>query len=76
MPISQQEQADLDKLKEEQHKTRDLAFMMFRDILRMDETQLRSIGQKTVEGALTNNVKAYLKILDRLVADHIKKYPD
>lgn len=76
MTITPEEQKDLDKLKADQAHTREVAFMMFRDILRMDEAQLRIIGQKTIEGAIVSNVKSYLKDLDRLVQAHIKKYPD
>lgn len=42
----------------------------------MDATSLKHCGHKSVESALLSGTQAHLKKCRKLVADHIKKYPD
>jgi len=85
MTISPEEQADLDKLKADQAHERELYFGMARDILRADEAQLASMGQRrlgdvTIDVVRAIALKSYtestLKKIDKLAKDFLKKWPD
>jgi len=76
MPISTQEQADLNKMKADQVGIYELHASMVRDILRSTPEQLRHMGQYTIEGALKSSCEHLIKDLDKLMKEHIKKYPD
>ncbi len=76
MPISEQEQKDLDILHEEQAKERRSFSSLQLSYLDMDETMLKHSGHKSVEAALLYGARDHRKKLNKLVANHIKKYPD
>ena len=47
-----------------------------RHFLHMNETLLKHSGHKSLEAALVYSAHSHVKALDRLVAAHMKKWPD
>ena len=74
--MTEQEQKDLDKLKEESNKIRQTAFSAMRDALRYDAEMLKAVGHKTNEGAAISHFKYAQQQIDKLTKEYLKKYPD
>ena len=76
MPTSEAEQRDLDAAKARVAEHQAMFFSMARDVLRMDEAALKTIGHKTIEGAIKSYVESTLKDCDKVWAAHLRKWPD
>lgn len=78
MPISKEEQIDLDIMKAEQAKVRENAFTQLRMALRWNQTEMESAGygRYTKEKMIQMMVERSLLQIDSLVQKHIRKYPD
>lgn len=76
MPISEQEQRDLDAAKARVAEIKDSTFDLMREYARMSSDELKHSGHKTNEGAVFSSLKNALKDIDKVWAAHIRKYPD
>lgn len=76
MPISAQEQKDLDQLHRDQATEQARFSSLVIHYLRMEPEMLRHHGSKTREEAIFKSTEAHKKTLEKLVQAHIKKYPD
>lgn len=74
--MTEQEQADLNKLREEQYNIMESAFSAMRDILRYSDSELRNTGHKTTGEALEYQYRHSQIRLDKLQRDYLRKYPD
>lgn len=74
--MTEAETKDLADMKEAITRERELGYMMVRDFLRMDAAQLATCGHKTKEAAIVSTMQHSLKAVDKLIAAHIRKYPD
>ncbi len=74
--MTEQEHIDLEKLKADQAKERESAFWLCCEILRADESYLRTMGYKSIEQGLRNTIERSLKKLEQLAQAFIRKYPD
>lgn len=73
---SRQEQDDLIKLHADRLKLQANFSDSIRMYLELDETGLKHSGHKTNEGAVFWAAKNHIKEMNKLVQNHIKKYPD
>lgn len=78
MAISEEEQAEIAKLRLEQDRIRMVAFSDFRSLLRAKPEDLKHMGWegRPIGDVLVHRFQHYDKLLDKLVAAHLKKYPD
>jgi len=76
MPVSPEEQADLDKMLKDQATEREHFSSYVRIILDMKEDDLRHRGHKSIEGALLFASKDHIKKLNKLAVAYYKKWPD
>jgi len=71
-----QEEKDLAEMQVKLNQIARNCMDALRHLQDLDAEQLRHRGQKTVEGATVSTYNYYQKQMDRVIADHLKKYPD
>ena len=75
-PMDPREQKDLEALHAETARLRRESFDLMRELLRMDPSDLRRTGHKTIQAALEFTVRNTLKRLDAAAKRHLAKWPD
>lgn len=74
--MEEQEKKDLEALQSAMKAEKIRCFDTCRCILNYDDTNLKFSGHKTIESAVLSNLKYYRDKIDKLVKEHLKKYPD
>ena len=74
--MTDKEKQDLEALQKESDGIRRAAFLGMRHSLGMAQEDLKNSGYKTTEDAVVATFKFAQTKLDKLIKDHLKKYPD
>ena len=70
------DQRDLDNLQVELNKVARSAMDTLRDMDWLAEDDLKALGYRTIGDAFRGTFSYYRKLMDALIAAHIRKYPD
>lgn len=74
--MTEQEQADLAAMLAECNRIRKNTFGAMRDYDRWTPEQVKTSGYKTKEDAMIEQFRYAQKQIDKLLAAHVRKYPD
>lgn len=74
--MTPEEQSDLDRLKVESDAIRARAFNAMNNALRLTPEELKNTGYKTNEAAAIGHYKYAESMIQALIKEHLKKYPD
>ena len=74
--MSDEEYKDLEEMKDKVIQCKIDAFDYMHSMLRYNETDFKHSGHKDLASALEYIIKVRSKETDKLISNHIKKYPD